>query len=84
MQNSTPLAWLIGNEGTPDEIRYELVKSESTLGRGSDCEVQVDDKLASRKHALIYYRGGNFEIEDLGYDVETLAAAMEPMSITSS
>lgn len=66
MQNSTPLAWLIGNEGTPDEIRYELVKSESTLGRGSDCEVQVDDKLASRKHAVIYYRGGNFEIEDLG------------------
>ena len=66
MQNSTPLAWLIGNEGTPDEIRYELVKSESTLGRGSDCEVQVDDQHASRKHAVIYYRGGNFELEDLG------------------
>jgi len=66
MQNSTPLAWLIGNKETPDEIRYELVKSESTLGRGSDCEVQVNDELASRKHAVIYYRGGNYEIEDLG------------------
>ena len=66
MQNSTPLAWLIGNEGTPAEIRYELVKSESTLGRGSDCEIRVDDKLASRKHAVIYYRAGGFEIEDLG------------------
>jgi len=66
MQNSISLAWLIGNEGTPGEIRFELTKSESILGRGSDCEVQVDDKLASRKHAVIYYRDGGFEIEDLG------------------
>jgi len=66
MQNSTPLAWLIGNEGKPDEIHFALIGSESTLGRGSDCEVQVDDELVSRKHALISYCNGNFEIEDLG------------------
>ena len=66
MQNSTSLAWLIRDEGTPGEIRFELTKSESLLGRGSDCEVQVDDKLASRKHAVINYRDGGFEIEDLG------------------
>jgi len=66
MQNPTPLAWLIGNEGTPNEIRFELVKSESKLGRGSNCEIQVDDKLASRNHAVIYFRDGGFEIEDLG------------------
>ena len=60
MQNSTSLAWLIGDEGAPGEIRFELTKSESTIGRGADCEVQVDDKLASRKHAVIYHRDGGF------------------------
>ncbi len=65
MVNTTPLVWLIGNEGTPDEIRFELTGSETTLGRGSDCEIQVDDNLVSRRHAIIHFRDGGFQIEDL-------------------
>ena len=65
MQNSTLLAWLVGYEGTTGEIRFELTDSETTLGRGSDCDIQLDDPLASRKHAIIHFRADGFEIEDL-------------------
>ena len=65
MQNSTPLAWLIGNEGTPGEVRFELTGSETTLGRGSDCEIQVDDQHASRQHAAIHFFDGGYQIKDL-------------------
>lgn len=65
MQNSIPLAWLIGNEGTPGEVRFELTGSETTLGRGSDCEIQVDDQHASRQHAAIHFFDGSYQIKDL-------------------
>ena len=65
MQNSTLLAWLVGYEGTTGEIRFELSGSETTIGRESNCDFQVDDPLASRKHAIIYLRADGFEIEDL-------------------
>jgi len=65
MQNTSPLAWLIGNEGSTGEFRFKLTESETTLGRGSDCEIQLDDQHASRRHAIIHFRDGGFEIEDL-------------------
>jgi pSer/pThr/pTyr-binding forkhead associated (FHA) protein len=65
MQNTSTLAWLIGNQGTPNEFRFELSKSETTLGRESDCDIQLKDPLVSRRHAQICFREGGFEIEDL-------------------
>ena len=61
-----PLAWLIGNEGSNEEIQYELTDPETNLGRGSDCDIQLDDSQVSRRHAVIHFREGNFQIEDLG------------------
>ena len=65
MPKSTSLAWLIGNEGTPDEVRYPLNPSETILGRGGDCDIQVDDQLVSRRHAAIQVQGDHIEVKDL-------------------
>ena len=45
MQNSPTLAWLIGDEGTPGEIRFELTKTKSIIGRGADCASKRDGGL---------------------------------------
>ncbi len=65
MGNSPSLAWLILNQGDPEELSFELEKFETVLGRGSDCDIQVDDPLVSRRHATIRFREGRFEITDL-------------------
>jgi pSer/pThr/pTyr-binding forkhead associated (FHA) protein len=66
MQNNMPLARLIGNEGSNEEIHYELTGSETNLGRGSDCDIQLDDPQVSRHHAVIRFLEGRFFIKDLG------------------
>jgi hypothetical protein len=66
MQNTSPSAWLIGDEGSTGEFRFKLTESEITLGRGSSCEIQIEDPLASRRHAVIRFHEGVFLIEDLG------------------
>lgn len=38
---------------------------ELTLGRGEDCEVRVDDRKVSRRHAILRV-GETFELRDLG------------------
>jgi putative ABC transport system ATP-binding protein len=48
----------------PREIR--LYKPRSTIGRSSECEVQLSSTGMSRKHALITREGSAFFIEDLG------------------
>jgi pSer/pThr/pTyr-binding forkhead associated (FHA) protein len=65
MQNSLPLAWLINQTGTPEESKHVLLTSETILGRGPDCDIQLTDPLISRRHAAIYFRDTGFEIEDL-------------------
>ena len=65
MPKSTSTAWLVGFEGKPNEIHYELTSAETVIGRGSDCDIQLEDKLVSRRHALIRFVDDDFEIEDL-------------------
>jgi len=52
-------------------IRYignaiPLSKGEFVLGRGSECEVQIDDFQASRRHAVLHVDADTVTIEDLG------------------
>ncbi len=36
------------------------------IGRGADCEVQIDSDVVSRRHAEIFLRGGGWWVRDLG------------------
>ncbi|MBW2735300.1 MAG: GGDEF domain-containing protein [Deltaproteobacteria bacterium] len=45
--------------------RFALKAGESYIGRGSDCEIQVDFDSVSRRHALIRRQGAAILVEDL-------------------
>ncbi|HWO24136.1 MAG TPA: diguanylate cyclase [Kofleriaceae bacterium] len=45
--------------------RFPLQRSEVVLGRGGDCDVQVDRDSVSRRHARVYRSGEGWFVEDL-------------------
>jgi two-component system, cell cycle response regulator len=46
--------------------RFPLQRNEVVLGRGSDCDIQVDRDSVSRRHARVFRNGDQWMVEDLG------------------
>ena len=46
--------------------RWPLSGREIILGRGSDCDVQIDRDSVSRRHARVFELEGEWHVEDLG------------------
>ncbi len=46
--------------------RFELEQDNVVLGRGGDCDIQIDRDSVSRKHARIFRMGDQWMVEDLG------------------
>src|ERR1700744_4684542 len=47
--------------------RYELAGTkEVVIGRGADCDIQVDRDSVSRRHAKVTRSGAGWQVEDLG------------------
>ena len=46
--------------------RWSLGSSEIVVGRGSDCDVQIDRDSVSRRHARVYRVDEQWFVEDLG------------------
>jgi two-component system cell cycle response regulator len=46
--------------------RFPLTRSEIVLGRGGDCDIQVDRDSVSRRHARVFRDGEAWMAEDLG------------------
>jgi pSer/pThr/pTyr-binding forkhead associated (FHA) protein len=42
------------------------VTASMTIGRGSDCELRIEDTYASNQHARLFGRNGAWYVEDLG------------------
>ncbi len=49
-----------------DGRRYQLTERLTVIGRGSDCDVVIDDPGSSRRHAEIKVEAGRILIRDLG------------------
>ena len=45
--------------------RFPLTRNEIVLGRGADCDIQVDRDSVSRRHARVYRSGDSWSVEDL-------------------
>jgi two-component system cell cycle response regulator len=45
--------------------RFPLSRSEIVLGRGADCDIQVDRDSVSRRHARVFRNGDAWWVEDL-------------------
>jgi pSer/pThr/pTyr-binding forkhead associated (FHA) protein len=43
----------------------ELTKPVTTIGRSNECDVPLDDTVASRKHCVVRRVGDDFVLEDL-------------------
>ncbi len=58
-------AVLIFPEGLANYAQYKMEKSEISIGRGRTCDITLNDKKSSRKHAIITRVGAKFSIKDL-------------------
>ena len=45
--------------------KFPLSRSEIVLGRGSDCDIQVDRDSVSRRHARVFRQADQWMVEDL-------------------
>lgn len=57
---------LIFKAGEANVEEFPVTKAEVSIGRGSACDVVIEDKKASRKHALVVKVGSGFVLKDLG------------------
>ncbi len=55
---------LINNNGVLSE--EHLLKNITMIGRSKSCDVVIDNKVVSKKHAEILNEGSNFYIRDIG------------------
>ena len=46
--------------------RFPLERETTLIGRGEDCDVRIDDPLASRRHAQVRREPWRYVLEDLG------------------
>lgn len=49
-----------------DRATYELTRNRSVIGRHSDADVRIAREQVSRRHALLWTRGGRVLLDDLG------------------
>jgi hypothetical protein len=57
---------LIVYEGEQEGQRWLLDQAVTIIGRGSDCEVVIPERMISRHHAQIERQGGGYFLRDLG------------------
>jgi len=48
-----------------DKVVAPIDKDELTMGRSSDCDITLDERYVSRKHARVYREQDSFWVEDL-------------------
>lgn len=58
--------YLIVTRGKDLDSKYPLGKDRDTsMGRGLECQIQLQDPLASRVHIRIYHRASQWHVEDM-------------------
>lgn len=57
---------LVFSPGDANITEFKLDKEEISIGRGSTCDIVLNDKKSSRKHAVIRRSGATFVLHDLG------------------
>ncbi len=62
-KNEVPI--LIGQTGPAAGQRWVLSQPEAVIGRDSGCDVLINDRQVSRRHAILRKVDGGFEMEDL-------------------
>ena len=59
-----PSMLMVQSDGQrPRSVRLD---GSTTIGRGVECELRLDDNYVSQQHARIFDRAGSWYVEDLG------------------
>lgn len=53
-------------EGTLSGQSIPIHADSFVIGRGSDCDLTLPERMVSRHHVRIYHDGGHFHVQDLG------------------
>jgi len=64
--SSQPAATLTIASGPDAGRRFDIGVAPVTIGRHDQCDIQVEDRWLSRRHACIAWTGNGYVIEDLG------------------
>ena len=72
-----PTAWVHFSSGSMAGQTIPLDPSGTSLGRGADNDIVLDDATVSRRHASISFQDGNFFLEDNESASGTLVEGMQ-------
>ena len=64
--NAHESAMLILQRGGETGLTWPLEHRTLSIGRDADCDIVLDDRQVSRRHARVVWRNDHYEIEDLG------------------
>ncbi|WP_020575022.1 FHA domain-containing protein FhaB/FipA [Actinopolymorpha alba] len=53
-------------QGASAGLQVPLGDTPLAIGRGSECELHIDDEYVSTRHAVLRPQGGTWYVEDLG------------------
>jgi hypothetical protein len=53
-------------QGASAGLQVPLGDAPLVIGRGAECEIQVDDEYVSTRHAVLRPQSGSWYVEDLG------------------
>ena len=67
-----PAAWVLFRSGPRAGQSIPLRAGETSLGRGTDNDVVLDDPAVSRRHAQITFQDGRYLLQDAGSSSGTL------------
>ena len=62
----TPAASLTMTRGPGPGRRFDVGPAPITIGRGAQCDIQIEGTWVSRQHARISWSGAEYVVEDLG------------------
>jgi pSer/pThr/pTyr-binding forkhead associated (FHA) protein len=60
------MAWLAIKAGPQAGKRFDLGIAGATIGRGSSNDIQLEDAVVSRNHAVFSFKNGKFTVLDAG------------------
>lgn len=58
------VGWLVSYTLNDMGVDYKLYEGRNIIGRDNDCNITVNDKMVSGKHAVILFRADKYSISD--------------------
>ncbi len=75
-------AMLILQRGNQAGRSYPLDQAEIIIGRSPDCDIVLDDRQVSRRHARVFREGDRYLLEDLGSKNNTHVNGRDLIGVT--